>query len=281
MLAAPERDYLYQYACIPEQVPEYVTAISGAEPFLLNDQVIYAGTGTLVFVGYPLTSPFDPDRLREQLQMVIKRFRPEYLSLIAPLAPGWSKPMAPCTSDHYYRLDLERFAAKAKVLYMLRRASRELSVEMDRQLDEAHVRCLGEFLEAHEIGEAHREIFTRAPAYVAAVPTSRVFSARDGSGRLVAFTVAEFGAKDYAFYLFNFRSRSNYVPGASDLLLYEVITAARDMGKVYVNFGLGLHAGVEFFKKKWGAYPFLRHEHCLYRTARASLVKSLVQHLEL
>ena len=276
MLDAKERQYLYLHACIPEQVPEYVNAISGAEPFLLNDHLCYLGTGTVVLVGYPLQVPFDRSRLKEQLDIVSQRFRPDCISLIAPLVPRWTKPAATHTSDHYYRLAIDRFEFNQKLLYMLKRASRETSVQIGNELGEEHVQCIAEFLDSPKIDVAYREIFTRIPVYVSMVPTSRVFTARNNSGILVAFTIAEFGARDYGFYMFNFRSRSNYVPGASDLLIHQVLVMAKDMGKAYINFGLGIHQGVEFFKKKWGAYPFLNYEHCLYQTARTSALKSLL-----
>jgi len=86
-----------------------------------------------------------------------------------------------------------------------------------------------------------------------------VFEARTAHGDLAAFDVAEFGAREYAFYMFNFRARRRSVPGASDLLLAHIIERAKAEGKGYLNLGLGIDAGVAFFKKKWGAAPFLGH----------------------
>ena len=55
-----------------------------------------------------------------------------------------------------------------------------------------------------------------------------------GKGELVAFDIAEFRPRDYAFYMFNFSSDALYVPGASDLLLSEVIQAGKSRGeKIY------------------------------------------------
>ena len=73
---------------------------------------------------------------------------------------------------------------------------------------------------------------------------------------LVAFDVAEFGAKYYAIYMFNFSSKDRYIPGASDLLLSGVINQAITEQKKYINLGLGISPGVTFFKKKWGGTPF-------------------------
>ena len=54
MLEPEEREYVYRFACIPEQVPEYVSSVSGAEPFLQKDHLCYVHGATLVFIGYPL-----------------------------------------------------------------------------------------------------------------------------------------------------------------------------------------------------------------------------------
>ena len=43
----------------------------------------------------------------------------------------------------------------------------------------------------------------------------------------MAFDVAEFRAKDYAFDMFNVCSEQHYVPGASDMLLAQVIDQAK------------------------------------------------------
>ncbi|MBT9139112.1 MAG: hypothetical protein DDT31_01693 [Syntrophomonadaceae bacterium] len=60
--------------------------------------------------------------------------------------------------------------------------------------------------------------------------------------------------------------------GASDLILYEIIKTAQEMGKSFVNLGLGINEGVAFFKKKWGGSPFLNYEFCLYeRTIKDKL----------
>ncbi|MCX7668600.1 MAG: hypothetical protein N2439_00820 [Anaerolineae bacterium] len=94
-----------------------------------------------------------------------------------------------------------------------------------------------------------------------------LLEARDAAGRLIAFDIATFGG-EYAFYLFNFRSREHDVPGASDLLLARLIELARAAGKRYLNLGLGIHAGVSRFKEKWGATPFLTHVACTWERPR-------------
>ena len=54
-----------------------------------------------------------------------------------------------------------------------------------------------------------------------------------------------------------FRSGKINVPGASDLLFYEMVNLAHTAGKKAVNLGLGINAGIRRFKEKWGGAPFL------------------------
>ena len=116
-----------------------------------------------------------------------------------------------------------------------------------------------EFLKSHSADEATRFIFQRIDAYLSSSKTASIFEARTGDGDLVAFDIAEFMPKDYAVYMFNFRSEARYIPGASDLLLSAVMQQAIAEGKKYVNLGLGINPGVAFFKEKWGGAAFLPH----------------------
>jgi len=114
---------------------------------------------------------------------------------------------------------------------------------------------------------------------IADVPTALVFSARDRTGTLVAFDVAEFAGGEYAFYQFNFRSRARHVPGASDLLLHQVIVTARGQGKIFLNLGLGIDEGVAHFKRKWGGVPFLAYASCRYEPAPRMSLDAFLQKL--
>ena len=115
--------------------------------------------------------------------------------------------------------------------------------------------------------------------YMASTTTALLLSARNHEGRLIAFDVADYGSKDYAFYMFNFASREHYIPGASDLLLNELVTIAQQKGKRFINLGLAINAGITFFKQKWGGVSFLNHEFVLYETSRAGIIESLLGRL--
>ena len=162
---------------------------------------------------------------------------------------------------------------------MIRRASRELEVEKIREFNSEHRELISDFLESHQVLAATRSILARIPEYLASVPTAWIYNARASSGKLVAFDIAEFGAKHYAFYMFNFRSRQGTVPGASDLLLHTLIKEASQKDKSFVNLGLGLNEAVAFFKKKWGGQPFLRHELVFFGPGRPSFWETIWQGL--
>jgi len=279
MMTPVERDYITHHAYIPEHYTEYVCAISQSESFLFRDYLCYYGKGTLIFIGYPLKEPFDKSVARETLSIAIKEFDPEYVSLITPVA---LLPRDSCDkrdSDHYYKIDLSHFNVNQKLRNMIKRASRELYSEKKQELSNEHTQLILEFLSSHKIDDATRFIFERIPHYVSSVETAQVFSARNKAGRLVAFDIAEFGAKTYAFYMFNFVSRQHYVPGASDFLLHEVMRIAQEQGKSYINLGLGMNRGITFFKKKWGGTPFLPYEFCFYQRSHNNKLRYLFEKL--
>ncbi|GAB4413799.1 MAG: hypothetical protein OHK0032_09880 [Thermodesulfovibrionales bacterium] len=267
MLSASEEEYIAENAYIPEHLSGYVVAIALAEPYIFGDYLCYHKNGHLIFVGYPFKKPFDKKDMEGILNSAIERFKPEHVALIASEAVISQGKCYKRGSDQYYKLDLPQLHIHQKLRNMITHASRELHVEKERKLSEEHKRLISEFIKSHKLDEDAEYIFERTPRYVSSVLTSMVFSARDMEGELIAFDIADFGAKDYAFYMFNFTSQKHYTPGASDLLLYEIITASREQDKRFINLGLGINDGVRFFKKKWGGMPFLNYEFCLYQPA--------------
>ncbi len=279
MITTAQEDYIEYYAYVPEHIPQYVTPISQAEPHLFGDFLVYAKKGHFILVGYPLKEAFEEKRLGRTLEDAVKHLKPESVSLIAPtIPPSLQNGLHPPT-DHYYRLDLSTISISQKSRNMLRRAGRELSVGKNSHFDQEHNKIVEEFLKTHPVDEAIRFIFQRIDTYLSSSKTASIFEARTADGDLVAFDIAEFMPKDYAVYMFNFRSQARYIPGASDLLLSAVIQQAITEGKKYINLGLGINPGVTFFKKKWGGVAFLPHAFCLYRPPRKGLLEMLLQRL--
>jgi hypothetical protein len=257
----------------------YVTAISQTEPFLFDDFLAYANHQRLIFVGYPLEQAFDEKRMGKNLEKAVRRFKPRNVALTAPVLPTSLRNIAHPPSDHYYRLDLSSISVSQKLRNMLKRAGRELSVKKNTDFDEEHQQMITEFLKAHPVEEATGFIFNKIDEYLSSSPNVWVLDARNERDELVAFDVAEFTPKDYALYMFNFGSDARYVPGASDLLLSEVIQEAKTAGKKFINLGLGINPGVAFFKKKWGGVVFLPYAFCLYEPSRREEMDSLLQKL--
>jgi hypothetical protein len=257
MIATSQMKTILERAYVPEHVPDYVTAVSGAEPFLFADFLVYRGDDHLIFVGYPLSSAFDEQRIKKALAAAVNRFNPGRVALSVPCLPASLYPMTARSSDQYYRLELASLSVSQKVKNMVRRAERVLKVERQETFDEEHEELVREFLEAHPVSQETRFIFEKIPGYVASTGTVWVFDARNERGELVAFDVAEMGPEEYAFYMFNFTSHKRSVPGSSDLLFREIIRQAQRENKRYINMGLGINPGVTFFKTKWGGKPFL------------------------
>ncbi len=279
MITAAQQEFIEDHAYVPEHIPHYVTAISQAEPYLIGDFLAYVKAGHLILVGYPLKDRFEEKRLRKVFESAVKHFQPESVSLIGPSIPPSLNHTVHPPSDHYYLLSLSSFSIAQKLRNMLKRADRELSVEKTRTYCEEHKKMVEEFLKFHSVDEATRSIFERIDKYLSSSETAWVFQARNKGNELVAFDVAEFESKSYCFYMFNFASDVRYVPGVSDLLLSEVIQEAKNEKKKFINLGLGINAGVTFFKKKWGGSAFLPYTCCLLHPSTRENLETLLQKL--
>jgi hypothetical protein len=279
MISNADAQYIFEHAYVPEHLVDYVTAISGAEPFLFEQYLCYTRDETLIFIGYPLGASFNQKQMEASLEATIKKLKPRIVAIVTPII-GLSR-VRPIqkSADSYYRLDLDGFIASLGVQSMVRRASRKLSVKAGKEWSKEHRALVTEFLSSHEVSEETERIFTRMSEYMASTKTALLLSARNHEGRLIAFDVADYGSKDYAFYMFNFASREHYIPGASDLLLNELVTIAQQKGKRFINLGLAINKGITFFKQKWGGVSFLNHEFVLYETSRAGIIESLLGRL--
>ncbi len=270
MITPQEDNFLALRAYVPEHLPGYGRAFSGgAEPFLVGSYLGYLREETLSWVGYPLEGAFQEETMKSALETAIKKYRPSRVAITAPSFSGVGGEKK--SVDLYYRLELTPLRVPSKTQNMVQRAGRELAVDKRQEFGGDHQALVDLFLGSRELEEGTRIIFSRIADYLSSVSTAWVFAARDSRGRLAGFDVADFGAGEYAFYLFNFRSREAAVPGTSDLLLYALIQEAQERGKKYLNLGLGINEGVAFFKKKWGGRPFLPHQSLIYRPSPPSI----------
>jgi hypothetical protein len=259
MLSREECSLVYEHAYLPEHLPQYVETVSGSEAFLQDNHLCFYRKGHLTFIGYPLEN--GGVSTPEAYESACRRFLPSTAAIIAPEI--WFPPPAyeDRGKDTYYRLDLPPGPPHPEVAYMVRRAQRELRVTRG-DFGREHRRLVKGFTAAHTMNREQRRIFDRIPHYLKHSVSAHLLEARKG-GVLVAFTVVETGSAKYAFYVFNFRSLKDHVPGASDLLFMEMIGLARVEGKEAVNLGLSIHPGIRRFKEKWGGTPFLPYASAL------------------
>ena len=96
---------------------------------------------------------------------------------------------------------------------------------------------------------------------------SLLVSARLANGRLAAFSVGEYAGLATAFYMFSFRDPGIAPPGTTDLLLSQLLAEASERGHTKMNLGLTVNEGISFFKRKWGAVPFLPYVQVTWETA--------------
>lgn len=279
MITTAQEDHIVHHAYVPEHIPQYVAPISQTEPHLFGEFLVYAKKGHFILVGYPLNESFEEKRLERALEDAVESLKPASVSLIAPAIPPSLRQDPHSPADNYYRLDLSTVSISQKLRNMLRRAGRELSVGKNLQFGEEHRKIVDAFLKTHSTDEETRFIHQRIDAYLASSKTASIFEARTGDGVLVAFDIAEFKPRDYAVYMFNFRSETRYIPGASDLLFSAVMGQAIAEGKKYINLGLGINPGVAFFKAKWGGVAFLPHSFCVYHPPRKGFLETLLRRL--
>ncbi len=274
MLNSEQLSWIYQHAYLPEHLPGYVEAISGAKPHLYGNFLCFSRKRHLIFIGYPLGSK--PGDLIETYDFACKHFQPSTVAIIAPRIWLPSKTFEKQPGDSYYRLDLPLGRLNPEVAYMVRRAKREVSITYG-EFGKEHRRLINDFLARHELTPEQIYIFKHINRYLKDSETARLIETRK-ENRLVAFNIVDMGSVDYAFYLFNFRSVIENIPGVSDLLFYEMVSLAQSKGKGAINLGLGIHPGIRRFKEKWGGVYFLPYASALIRRQPPEL-KSLFDKL--
>jgi len=258
MLAEEEKRLLYRHAHVPEHLIGYVEAVSDAEPFLHEDHLCLLHKDHLTFIGYPLRKEQETPHAYES---ALRRFRPASTGIIAPeiwFPKGFGEEGP---EDAYYILDLPLGPLPQGLDYMVQRGRRELRISEGR-FGREHRKLVKAFLSGHALNPGLVRVFKRLGKILERSRSARLLEARKGRD-LAAFNILDLGSKDFAFYLFNFRSPELNVPGASDLLLYEMTLTAYAEGKRSINLGLGIHSGIRRFKEKWGAVPFLPYRSVL------------------
>jgi hypothetical protein len=259
MLSSDEQNRIYQQAYVPEQIPDYVAAISGSKPYLFQDYLCYFHSNHLIFIGYPLAD--NPAEISRVYQAACERFNPHTITIVAEEIFLAQESYEAQPADRYYRLNLPLKSLNSDVAYMVRRAQKELKIKVG-QFGRDHKKIIKDFIGRQDLTDEQVHIFKHVQNYMKRSKTAHLLEARK-SDRLVAFSIVDMGSARYAFYQFNFRSAKIAVPGASDLIFSEMAQLAQSEGKEAINLGLGVHTGIRRFKEKWGGEPFLAHNSVL------------------
>ena len=244
-------------AVVPEQLVSYVRAVSGSKPAMIGSCVGYQSEGSIVLVGYPLHDPKDEGAMADAIEEALHMPDLRRLTVIGPVRPPQAPIETEVTEDSYFVLPLPPPAPGQKLRNLLKRAGRELTLHRELRLGEDHLALVQGYLNERTLAPGTRHIFRQLPLYLEASAGSMVFSARLADGRLAAFAVGEFGSLSTAFFLFCFRDSELAPPGSADLALSGLLEEARQRGQSRMNLGLGVSEGIRFFKRKWGAEPFL------------------------
>ena len=263
MLTLEEENYILANAYVPEHIPALITSLSAGEPFLFDDHVVCRKGHWIIFVGYPLKQKFDLAIFEDILKKIKRKFKPGCISIIAPkLSERICGHCRETDSDYYYTLDIRNPVIPSPVKRNLRKAAQRLTLECAARMGDAHQELMREFLNRVNPPERVKALLFKIPQYVGTAPHSFVLNAWCAKEKLAAFYVVDFAAQDFGNYIVGCYSKKNYVVGASDLLLSELIKLSREHDKVYIHLGLGISDGIRRFKEKWGARPFCSYEMC-------------------
>lgn len=254
----PDRlDWVAAEAAVPEQVVPYVRAVGGGRPRMYGPCVGFESAGQLVLVGYPLQDPRDEAGLEEAVGQALALRGLRRITVIGPRRPSRSPGDAAGEADSYYALPLPAPAPGPKLRNLLARAAREVRIERERRCGDEHMALVQRYIAERPLAAGTRFIFRQLPRYLEASADALLLSARRPDGSLAAFAVGEYASLHTAFFMFSFRAPELAPPGAADLLLKGLLDEAQERGQRRMNLGLGVNAGIRFFKGKWGAAPFL------------------------
>jgi hypothetical protein len=261
MLTSDEEAYILENAYVPEHCIGLITHVSGGEPFLIDDFFICRKENWIILIGYPLEDHFTPDQLEAVFAKVKKRFHPEFVSLVAPqMPPSLTAACRETESDAYFTLEAQRPVIRSPIKRNLRKARQNLRMEFSSGMQDVHRELMNEFVGRAQLPERVKKLLYKMPEFTAGSDKALVLNAWDQANKLAAFYVVDLEARQFSNYIMGCHSKKNYVRGASDLLLFELINLSREYDKRYIHLGLGVNAGIRRFKAKWGAMPTRRYE---------------------
>jgi len=276
MLTSDQEAYILEHAYIPEHCIRLMTLVSGGEPFLIDDYFICHKGNWIILIGYPLEDNFSTANFKAVLSKVRKKFRPDYISLVAPEMPSFL--ISDCQaseSDVYFTLQTQQMVMRSPVKRNLKKARQNLRVESSSRMQEDHQELMAEFIERAQPSERVKRLLFKMPKFVVRSDKAFVLNAWDKTDKLAAFYVVDFEARQFSNYIIGCHSRINYILGASDLLLFELLNMSLEFNKDYIHLGLAVNAGIRRFKEKWGGVPGRRYEMCELVLKKPSIFESI------
>jgi hypothetical protein len=276
MLTAEEKAYILEHAYVPEHCIRLMTHVSGGEPFLIDDFFICHKGNWIILIGYPLEDNFNTKNFEAVVFKVREKFRPDFVSLVAPeVPPALASICQERESDAYFTLQTQNTVIRSPVKRNLKKARQNLRVESSPTMQEVHQELMQEFVERTQISDRVKRLLFKMPEFVARADTAFVLNAWDKANKLAAFYVVDVEARQFSNYIMGCHSKKNYVRGASDLLLFELINLSLEYDKPYIHLGLGVNAGIRRFKAKWGGVPTRRYEMCELAGKKPSILDTL------
>jgi len=261
MLTVEEQAYILEHAYVPEHCIRLITSVSGSEPFLVDDFFVCLKNSWVILIGYPLDDRFTTKKLEAVVAKIRKKFNPDLISLIAPeLPPSIASTCQESETDVYYTLQTQKPVIRNALKRNLKKARQNLRVESSRHMQEAHRELMQEFIERAKPTERVKRLLFKMPEFVTGTDQAFVLNAWDSENNLCAFYVVDIEARRFSNYIIGCHSKKNYILGASDLLLFELINLSLEYDRHYIHLGLGVNTGVRRFKEKWGGVPTRRYE---------------------
>lgn len=248
-------------AITPDQLLPYVLAVSGMEYIDIDGLPFYYSDGAGVLAAHQ--RPDAAINLGAAVDKALDAAKLKNITVLATERPPQAPADCQCVKDMYWAIDLPHEAKNAKLRNMLKRASREIELEAksgDKAWTPDHAGLVEAFCRRKKsaLDDGSIYIFNNLDKYLAKATEAVLFSAIRKNGALAACAIGDFSAFSTAFYMFAFRHH-DAPPGTADLLLDAIVAEAEKRGMARINLGLGIDPGVEFFKKKWGATPWLPH----------------------